>query len=146
MSTRQSHRIEPSQFSPEILRQLEELVRARRPTTLVGPGGEQIELPGALSELLAFVAEAMQREQAVLLTPEDSALTTQTAARLLGMSRPYLLRLLNSGQVPYHRVGTHRRILLRDLRAYQARRDEERRRRLNALSTAVDEAGLHDRH
>ena len=77
--------------------------------------------------------------------PEDAPLTTQAAANLLGMSRPYLLRLLDAGKLPFHRVGTHGRVLLRDLRAYQAQRDGEPRRRLNALTKAVDEAGVYDR-
>jgi hypothetical protein len=53
--------------------------------------------------------------------------------------------MLDAGKLPFHRVGTHRRILLRDVQAYRAQRDEERRRRLDALAEAVDEAGLYDR-
>ena len=145
MSTRQEHRIEPSEVSPEILRQLEEMVQDRRHAALVGQSGEQIELPDALNDLLVFVVDAMKRKQALLLMPEETALTTQAAARLLGMSRPYLLRLLETGKIPFHRVGTHRRVLLRDLRMYQTQRDRERRGRLDALTEAVDEAGVYDR-
>lgn len=137
--------MEPSAVSPEILKQLEELVRDGRPHSIVGPEGERVELPAALNEMLAFVVGAMKREQGILLIPEDASLTTESAARLLGMSRPYLSRLLDSGKIPYHRVGTHRRLLLRDVRAFQSTRDAERRTRLDALTRAVDEAGLYDR-
>jgi excisionase family DNA binding protein len=145
MSTRRDHRIEPSQLSPDIMRQLEGLVHYRRPAALVGSDGERVELPEALNDLIVFVVEAMRRKQAVLLMPEDAALSTQASAQFLGMSRPYLVRLLDAGELPFHRVGTHRRIMLGDLRAYQRQRDDERRRRLDALAKAVDEAGLYDR-
>lgn len=139
------HRIEPSEVSPEILRQLEGVVQDCQRPALVGQNGEHIELPEALSDLLAFVVDAMKRRQAVFVMPEDKALTTQAAARFLGMSRPYLLRLLDAGKIPFHRVGTHRRIVLHDLRAYQAQRDTDRRSRLDALTEAVDKAGVYDR-
>ena len=77
--------------------------------------------------------------------PEDEAFTTQAAAQFLGMSRPYLLRLLDAGKIPFHRVGTHRRIMFCDLRAYQMQRDKERRAALDALADAVKEAGVCDR-
>jgi excisionase family DNA binding protein len=145
MKTGQDHRIEPSEVSPEILRQLEEMVLDRRRPVLVGQNGEHIELPDALNDLLVFVVEAMKRKQAIFLMPEDAAFTTQAAAQFLGMSRPYLLRLLDAGKIPFHRVGTHRRIMLRDLRAYQVQRDDERRGRLDALTEAVEDAGVYDR-
>ena len=112
--------MEPSEVAPDILLRLEEMVLGRRRPVLVGQNGEHVGLPEALNDLLVFVVDAMKREQAICLMPEDAALTTQAAAQFLGMSRPYLLRLLDAGKMPFHRVGTHRRILLRDLRAYQA--------------------------
>jgi excisionase family DNA binding protein len=144
MRIAQDHRLEPSEVSPESLRQLEELVQDGRHPALLGSSDEHVELPEALYDLLVFVVAAMKRKQAIVLMPEDAALTTQAAAQFLGMSRPYLVRLLDAGQLPCHRVGTHRRILLRDLRAYQAQRDRERRGRLDALGAAVDAAGVYD--
>ena len=145
MKTAPEYRIEPSAVSPEILHQLGEMVRGRQRPALIGPDGEQVELPGVLSDLLAFVVQIMSRQQAVSLTPEDAEMTTQAAAQFLGMSRPYLVRLLDAGKIPFRRVGTHRRIMLRDLRAYQVERDQERRRRLDALTESVDTAGIYDR-
>jgi excisionase family DNA binding protein len=145
MNTALDLRIQPSDVSPDILRQVEALVHDRRRALLVGPTGERLELPEALNDLLLFVVDAMRRQQAVFLMPEDEAFTTQGAARFLGMSRPYLLRLLDAGKIPFHRVGTHRRVLLRDVRAYQAVRDGERRARLDDLSRTVSEAGVYDR-
>ena len=137
--------MQPSEVAPDILLRLEEMVLGRRRPVLVGQNGEHVGLPEALNDLLVFVVDAMKREQAICLMPEDAALTTQAAAQFLGMSRPYLLRLLDAGKMPFHRVGTHRRILLRDLRAYQAQRDRERHSRLDGLTEAVDAAGVYDR-
>lgn len=145
MNTTQDHRIQPSDVSPEMLRQIEALVHDRHRPLLVGPTGERVELPDALNDLLLFVVGAMRRQQAIFLMPEDEAFTTQGAARFLGMSRPYLLRLLDAGKIPYHRVGTHRRVMLRDVLAFRAARDSERRTRLDALSKAVVDAGVYDR-
>ena len=86
----------------------------------------------------------MERMQAVILIPEDEAFTTQVAADLLGMSRPYLVRLLEREEIPFHYVGTHRRIHFHDLRAYQQRRDKERRQRLDDLARRMEEAGHDD--
>jgi len=81
----------------------------------------------------------------IILLPEDAALTTQAAADLLGMSRPFLLRLLDSGVIPFHRVGSHRRVRLSDVENYQVQRDRDRQDRLDALTMAIDEAGVYDR-
>ena len=144
MSTLHDRRIEPSQISPDILRQIEDLIRQPSRLALVGPDKSVVELPEALNDVLVYVVEAMKRKQAIFLLPEDEAFTTQAAADYLGMSRPYLLRLLEAGKIPHHFVGTHRRVMFRDLRAFRDARDGERRAELDALTRAVDEAGVYD--
>ena len=143
MRSRSNHSIVPSEVSPELVRQLGELVHNSEPPALVGANGVRIELPSAINSLLAFVVDSMKREEALVLMPETAPLTTQAAANLLGMSRPYLLRLLDANTIPSHRIGTHRRILLSDLRAYKSIRDAERLNRLDGLADAIDEAGVY---
>jgi excisionase family DNA binding protein len=145
MSIAHDHRLEPSEIPPEVLGRIGDLVRTPQGAALVGAEGERVELPAALASLLGFIVEAMRRKQAVFVMPEDVALTTQAAARLLGVSRPYLARLLDAGRIAFHRVGSHRRVLLSDVRAFQATRDAERRSRLEALTQAVHQAGVYDR-
>lgn len=137
-------RVEPSEVSPEILRQIEGLMHASSGAHLLGADGERLALPEALNELLLFVVEAMQRNQAVLLIPEDEAFTTQAAANYLGMSRPFLLRLLEAGKLPYHRVGTHRRIMFRDLVAFKEQRTRDRNQGLTDLTRMLDQEGVYD--
>ena len=84
--------------------------------------------------------DAMNRKQAVFMMPEDEAFTTQAAATFLGMSRPYLVRLLEAGTIPFNRVGTHRRIRFSDLLDYQQKRSKERKAILDEMTSKLDEA------
>lgn len=58
------------------------------------------------------------------------------------MSRPHLIKLLEDGEIPFHHVGTHRRIYLKDLKAFEDQRDAQRRKTLDALADKIVEAGL----
>jgi excisionase family DNA binding protein len=69
-------------------------------------------------------------------------LTTQQAAELLGVSRPTLIRLLETERIPYERIGTHRRVLLRDVLAFREQRRDDQYRALEA--TSVDIGGEED--
>jgi len=120
------------------------MLRAGSPA-LVGADGERLKLPDAVYRLLKDIARNMQLGRAIVLIPENQQLTTQRAADLLGVSRPYLIRLLEAGALPYHKAGSHRRIYLKDLIAYQKRRDAERKAALDSIAREAFESGLYDR-
>lgn len=126
------------------LRELNRMLQRGAPA-LVGAGGERLNLPEAVYRLLKEIVRNMQLGRAIVLVPENEQLTTQRAADLLGVSRPYLIKLLESGELPYHKVGSHRRIFLRDLIAYQKRRDAERKAALNRIAKEAFESGLYER-
>ncbi|WP_234009138.1 helix-turn-helix domain-containing protein [Deinococcus sp. NW-56] len=96
-----------------------------------------------LARLLQEAAQELARGHAVTLIPTEQHLSTHEAARLLDVSRPFLIaRLLDTGKLPHHRVGSHRRIALSDLLAYQA--EQERRQALaDELTAEAQQMGLY---
>jgi excisionase family DNA binding protein len=107
---------------------------------LVGAeAGEQVEVPAAVYRVLRQVIEAMTRGLAVTVMPQSQTLTTQQAADLLGVSRPTLVRLLETEKIPFERVGAHRRVLLRDVLAYREQRRQAQYHALEATSVDIGE-------
>jgi excisionase family DNA binding protein len=96
--------------------------------------GEPVDLPPALAELFVGIAQAMKRKQAVFLMHEDEAFTTQASANFLGMSRQHLVRLLEAGELPFHFVGTHRKVFFKDLVAFRQARIANRREGLRQMT------------
>jgi excisionase family DNA binding protein len=119
---------------------------SRGNAALVSSTDERIELPNTVYKILRKVVTLMAHGQAVTLVPDNQAVTTQRAADLLGMSRPFFVKLLETGAMAYHRIGNQRRVYLRDVLAYAQKRDEERQTALDRLSRAAVEAGLYDRN
>ncbi len=117
--------------------------REKRPC-LKAADGTEVPLPQAVHQLLMRVLQDLRRGRAVVLVPEDETFTTQAAANYLGMSRQFFVTLLESGKIPFHRVGTHRRVYFKDLLDYERKRDSARRAGLRGLFDEVDKAGLYD--
>lgn len=112
---------------------------------LVDADGKRLGLPDSVYRLLKDIVRNMQLGRAIVLVPENQQLTTQRAADLLGVSRPHLIKLVEAGMLPYHKAGSHRRIYLKDLLAYQKRRDAERKAALDRIAKEAFESGLYDR-
>jgi excisionase family DNA binding protein len=85
----------------------------------------------------------MARGDSITLVPRHKELTTQQAAEVLNISRPFLIRLLDRGEIPYRREGTHRRIALRDVLTYRDRRSAKRRRGIEHLAQKSQELGIY---
>jgi len=109
----------------------------------VNENGERIELPNALFRWMVQAVEQVRAGKAVFLIPENEQLTTQAAANMLGVSRPHLVKMLEAGELPFEKVGTHRRIRFGDVAAYMRKRSEQRRAALSKLTAAVEAAGLY---
>lgn len=125
------------------LRDVSQLLRRGSPT-LVSSKGERATLPASLYGLLKDIVRNLENGRSLVLIPEERQLTTQRAAELLGMSRPYLIRLLDAGEMEYQLVGKHRRVALCDVLAYAKRRSEGRRAALDKMARDAFEAGLYD--
>jgi excisionase family DNA binding protein len=124
---------------------LEKLLRRGVPA-LISPAGERIELPGTVLEVLRTAVEYMSHGQTVTLIPDDRAITTQRAADILGMSRPFFIKQLESGIMAHHRIGNQRRVYLGDVLEFAKRRDKERLAALDLLARDAFEAGLYERN
>jgi excisionase family DNA binding protein len=106
------------------------------------PTGPEIRLPVSAVRLLKDILAEMAQGRAVKLLPVYAELTTQQAANLLNVSRPYVIGLLEGGQIPFRLVGQHRRVRFDDLMAYKGRDDEARRRIADALTADAQELGM----
>lgn len=102
------------------------------------PGQDERPLTPELASILERVADLLSSGKAVCMMTCDTQLTTQEAADMLGVSRPTLVKLLEDGQIPFTKVGRHRRIRLDDLQEYANRRHTEHVRMFDELNEDVD--------
>ena len=99
-------------------------------------------LPGSAIRLLTDVLALLAQGRAVTVFPQDADLTTQAAADMLNVSRPHLVKLIEQGAIPFHKVGTHRRIRLDDLMAYRAATEARQRAAAAELAAEGQRLGL----
>jgi excisionase family DNA binding protein len=120
---------------------LKELLYQHRTAQLVGPDGRTMALPESVFKALLLVVEGMAQGQAVTLIPHGHELTTQQAADLLHVSRPHLTKLLEDGAIPFHRVGTHRRVAIEDILSFREQRSGTRHQKIRELGQLSQELG-----
>lgn len=102
----------------------------------------EIEVPVVALRMLVDILANMAEGNAVNIVPIHAELTTQQAADFLGVSRPHFVGMVERGELPHHKVGTHRRVYFRDLLQYQARRMEQSKTTLDALSAQAQELDM----
>ncbi|MCH8476160.1 MAG: helix-turn-helix domain-containing protein [Opitutales bacterium] len=145
LSTRQN-RLDPSEIDRKVLDQLVAALSQPGHATLIDPVGQRTELPEPVYQHLLRVLEMMRKGRAIIMLPEDETFTTQAAANYLGVSRQHLVDLLERGEIPFHKVGSHRRVHFKDLLKYEKSRDHERRSTLDRLAQQVEAAGKYESH
>lgn len=107
-----------------------------------GKPGKAIALPLPAVRLLAEILTQMAQGNAVTLIPIHAELTTQQAADILNVSRPFLVKLLEQDDLPYRKVGKHRRIRFSDVLAYEQRSNESRAKALERLAAEGQELDM----
>jgi len=101
-----------------------------------------IELPTSAIRLLLEVLSELAEGNAVKIVPVHAELTTQEAADLLNVSRPHLVKLLETNALPFHRTGKHRRIKFADLMKFKDQRDQQSEQAMEELAKQAQEHGL----
>jgi excisionase family DNA binding protein len=128
----------------EFERALEPADRSGHTPRLVGPDGVTIELPEGIHSLLVAIVENLKAGNGVTVIPMHAELTTVEAAEILNVSRPFLIKQLEGGTVPFHMVGTHRRLRLADVLACRDRMGAQAADALAAMTAEAEELRVYD--
>ncbi|MFI6999894.1 helix-turn-helix domain-containing protein [Nocardia sp. NPDC050175] len=107
-------------------------------------GGDTVEMPAELSSLIGQVLDLVSRGCTVTVASVPNELTTTTAAKILGMSRPTLMKLVKEGAIPAHKVRSHTRLLSKDVFAFKEQQSAEQRHAFDELRQLEDDLGLVD--
>lgn len=99
---------------------------------------DQVEIPASIHSLLVQVVESLQAGRAVSVAPQSMTLTTQQAADLLGVSRPTVIRLIDSQQLQSEKIGNRRRLRLHDVLGYREKRRQDQYAALDRLASELD--------
>jgi excisionase family DNA binding protein len=114
----------------------------QNPVLILPESNERVEVPIQAFHLLNFILKNMAEGRGVTISLADAEVSTQVAARMINVSRPFLIRLLDEGKIPFHLVGKHRRIRLADVLAFEKRFKRQRSDALDELTQLSAEMGL----
>jgi excisionase family DNA binding protein len=106
--------------------------------------GTKITISGGMFRLMVDVLNAVSQGEPITLLPHSAELTTQEAADMLNVSRPYLVKLLDEGAMPSRKVGIYRRVKVQDVLRYQKQEKAKREKILDELTQEAQEMGLYD--
>jgi excisionase family DNA binding protein len=137
-------RLEEAHKAELAARSFASVSRAGSPTLRVATSSQDqaVEVPETAFRMFLEILNQMARGNAVTLVPTHHELTTQEAADLLHVSRPYLVKLLEAGEIPHHKVGTRRRLKFQDLMSYMEKVRGESKDALDALAAQAQELGM----
>lgn len=103
---------------------------------------EQVVIPSSAYKLLLEILSEMSLGNAVNVTPVHAVLTTQEAADMLNVSRPFFIKLIEKGEIPFHKTGAHRRVKYCDVLDYKSKIDSQRTNSLAELAAEAQELNM----
>jgi excisionase family DNA binding protein len=101
-----------------------------------------MQVPMMAMRVLTEALRQIATGKSPVVLPLDAEISTQQAADILNVSRPYLVGLLENNEIPFRKVGTHRRVRLLDVLTYKRRNDEERMKVLDELAAQAQELNM----
>lgn len=134
-----------SKLNPRSIKQVE-----RKPSIedfkakLIDSNGEEISILQSEYQLILEVLQAIKSDQIIHIVSQNSKFTTQQAADFLNVSHPYLIKLLEQGEIPYVSIGTQKRIRFDDLNEYKEKHDLNCSEMLQKLIEMTEEADLYE--
>ena len=124
-----------------LARRGQQFLLEKRKTELANDS-EKVELSPSAVKVLSKALSYLAQGKDVAVIPQTVDITTQKVADILRVSRPFVVKLLESGAIPFHKVGKHRRVLLEDVIAYKERIDRQRLETLEKLTSQAQKLDL----
>jgi excisionase family DNA binding protein len=121
-----------------------EQLDSEQPEIEIEETSEKIKIPLSALKLLGDILKAMGQGKLISLVPVAAEMTTQSAAEILGCSRPHLVKLLEEGKIAFTKVGKHRRIKFDDIRKYKKKMKEHQKQNIIDIMNSDEETGLYD--
>ena len=121
-----------------------EQINSDQPEIEIEETGEKIKIPLSAIKLLGEILKSMGQGKLISIVPIATEVTTQYAAKILGCSRPHLVKLLEEGKISYTKVGKHRRIKFDDIINYKEQMKGQQKQNIIDIMNADEEAGLYD--
>jgi len=121
-----------------------EQLKSDNPEIEIEETRERIKIPLSALKLLAKILKVTSQGNPVSIVPVATEMTTQKAAEILGCSRPYLVSLLETGEIEYTKVGKHRRVRLEDIMNYKEKMKKNQKKHIIDVMKFDEEIGLYD--
>lgn len=105
---------------------------------------DKVKLPLKIMQLLASILKETSEGRSISIVPVEAEMTTQAAAEFLGCSRPYIVKLLEKGEIEFTKIGKHRRVKYHDILRYQKKQKYKQRQLLSEIMAEDESSGLYD--
>lgn len=119
-------------------------LKAENPEVQIGKSRDKVKIPQKAFELLIEILKTTGEGKSISVVPVTAEMTTQTAAEYLGCSRPHVVKLLQEGEIPYTKVGKHRRVRFQDLQGFKKHKKAKQEKLLEEMMKADEDLGLYD--
>ena len=121
-----------------------EQLNSEQPEIEIEVTSEKIKIPLSALKLLGDILKAMGQGKLISIVPIAAEVTTQSAAEILGCSRPHLVKLLEDGKIAFTKVGKHRRIKFEDIMKFKKQMKEQQKKNIIEIMNSDEETGLYD--